>query len=596
MAIRNHLSRSLLLALLAMVLAAGVPNIAQAATRPHYDIQVSLDFTEASLDVVQKTTLRNNTGADLPDLVFHIVPAYFGAFTLKSAKVDGQDVVATRNGTVLEITLNTPLAKGETGEIELRYRIDVPPQGGRFGRGEGVIALGNSFATLAAYQGEWDRHQYVDVGDAFYCEIADFDVTVISDVPVTIASSGRLTRLEGNLQSLSAEGVRDFAMAVSDRYQVESRDIDGVLVSVHATSAGRLGVYLEEAERALRWYSANLGAYPYPTLDIAEIYAADFATAQEYPALIFVYKSLGADGGGIGSYSDYTVAHEMAHQWFYSQVGNDQVRDPWLDEALATYLSILPYREQSPHTFDYYFNRIVNGYKYRVSVGGDRPVNTTVYQYPNDIAYFGIVYNKGAVFLDKLRSLMGDEEFLKLLQDYVATYTGKLATPRAFLDMIYNRVGSDLPPLVDQYFDYGAFAGGEGYQLDVEWPAELAISEDVELRYSSDFQAVEAKVWLDGRLMHQGAGTEAIKFPLEDVEEGEYILRLDMLDEEGALYQQARRVKVVNGQIANPTLSPWEMEVGDPISQGESGPVSFASPWGMFKAMERELYTASSIL
>ena len=27
--------------------------------------------------------------------------------------------------------------------------------------------------------------------------------------------------------------------------------------------------------------------------------------------------------------------HETAHQWFYSLVGNDQARDPWLDESLT---------------------------------------------------------------------------------------------------------------------------------------------------------------------------------------------------------------------------------------------------------------------
>ena len=32
-----------------------------------------------------------------------------------------------------------------------------------------------------------------------------------------------------------------------------------------------------------------------------------------------------------------TLSHELAHQWFYSLVGNDQARDPWLDEGLATY-------------------------------------------------------------------------------------------------------------------------------------------------------------------------------------------------------------------------------------------------------------------
>ena len=31
------------------------------------------------------------------------------------------------------------------------------------------------------------------------------------------------------------------------------------------------------------------------------------------------------------------LVHEIAHQWFYGMVGNSQFRDPWLDEAFATY-------------------------------------------------------------------------------------------------------------------------------------------------------------------------------------------------------------------------------------------------------------------
>jgi len=31
------------------------------------------------------------------------------------------------------------------------------------------------------------------------------------------------------------------------------------------------------------------------------------------------------------------VTHELAHQWFYGLVGDNQGRDPWLDEGLATY-------------------------------------------------------------------------------------------------------------------------------------------------------------------------------------------------------------------------------------------------------------------
>ena len=31
------------------------------------------------------------------------------------------------------------------------------------------------------------------------------------------------------------------------------------------------------------------------------------------------------------------AVHELAHQWFYAMVGDSQARDPWLDEAFATY-------------------------------------------------------------------------------------------------------------------------------------------------------------------------------------------------------------------------------------------------------------------
>jgi hypothetical protein len=32
-----------------------------------------------------------------------------------------------------------------------------------------------------------------------------------------------------------------------------------------------------------------------------------------------------------------TTSHEVAHMWFYGLVGNNQGRDPWLDEGLATW-------------------------------------------------------------------------------------------------------------------------------------------------------------------------------------------------------------------------------------------------------------------
>ena len=38
-----------------------------------------------------------------------------------------------------------------------------------------------------------------------------------------------------------------------------------------------------------------------------------------------------------GQPSDVVLVHEVAHMWFYGMVGNSQFRDPWLDEAFASY-------------------------------------------------------------------------------------------------------------------------------------------------------------------------------------------------------------------------------------------------------------------
>ncbi|HEX2922473.1 MAG TPA: M1 family aminopeptidase [Chloroflexota bacterium] len=257
-----------------------------------------------------------------------------------------------------------------------------------------------------------------------------------------------------------------------------------------------------------------------------------------------VYPSLGADGGGSGSYSEYTVGHEMAHQWFYSIVGDDQVHDPWLDEALASYADMLFYRDQAPSAFDHYMGRNLSGYRGRAAAGGDRPVNTTIYDYPNDLPYFDIVYRKGAVFLDKLRETMGNDQFFGLLKDYIGTYSGKVATPRAFLDMAFTRSSDSVPKLISQYFSYGAFSNGTGYRLEVAWPKQLSTQGWGEVSYQADFPVSEAKLWLDGRLLYSGAGNGIAAFDMDGIEEGEYVLRLDLLDTQGALYQQAQRFKV----------------------------------------------------
>src|SRR5438445_4397617 len=92
---------------------------AEAATPTRYEIVADLDVARARVDATQRTTYVNETGQPLPNLVFDVTPAYFGAFTLQSASVGGQPATTGADGVILEVKLPAPLAPGASTTVEL---------------------------------------------------------------------------------------------------------------------------------------------------------------------------------------------------------------------------------------------------------------------------------------------------------------------------------------------------------------------------------------------------------------------------------------------------------------------------------------------
>src|SRR5205814_5519471 len=106
-------------------------------------------------------------------------PAYFRAFTLRSATVAGRAAPTNLDGVILDVKLPSPLLPGASTTVELAYTVQVPsPGSNRFGSAGGIIALGNWYPVLYPFRdGGWLTHQYTPIGDAFVTEAADYDVT-----------------------------------------------------------------------------------------------------------------------------------------------------------------------------------------------------------------------------------------------------------------------------------------------------------------------------------------------------------------------------------------------------------------------------------
>jgi hypothetical protein len=126
-----------------------------------------------------------------------------------------------------------------------------------------------------------------------------------------------------------AEAVRDFAVTVG-RFDTATAEADlpepvAVTVGVHEGVDEDPQAFLARVVSSLEFFAFRYGAYPLDSFSLALTPA--LSGGIEFPGHVMQ----GADTIG------RTTSHEVAHQWFYGLVGNNQGRDPVLDEGLASY-------------------------------------------------------------------------------------------------------------------------------------------------------------------------------------------------------------------------------------------------------------------
>jgi hypothetical protein len=232
----------------------------------------------------------------------------------------------TPDPTTLVVPLGRRLGKGDSVTASLRWALGVPgPVFDRIANVDGTLRLGSFFPLLA-----WDpQHGWATdppsrlPGETSTSPTADFDVSVRLPSGLRAVGSG----VETTPGRWRATAVRDFALAVG-RFAVATGTAQGVRIAVAAPRGLRrvLPTYLAAARTSLADLAQRYGRYPWPTFSVA-VMPDDGFTGIEYPTLVFVGRA----------FPQFLVAHETAHQWFYSLVGNNQARDPWLDEGLASW-------------------------------------------------------------------------------------------------------------------------------------------------------------------------------------------------------------------------------------------------------------------
>jgi aminopeptidase N len=212
---------------------------------------------------------------------------------------------------------------------------------------------------------------------------------------------------------------------------------------------------LVDALNAVRLYTHWYGPTAYGRLAVTQ--QPEFNFGQSWPTLVYLPVSAFLDpttrwrilGRSTFSFSkefiNVVTAHEVAHQWWGHTVGPATYHDNWLSEGFADFSAALfleatqPTADQAQKFWDSERHWLLdkNEFGFRLNDAGPVWMGRRLNAFKAHGADQPVTYAKGAFVLHMLRYLMqdrqtGDQAFMEMMHDYLATYQGKLASTEDF--------------------------------------------------------------------------------------------------------------------------------------------------------------------
>jgi hypothetical protein len=355
---------------------------------------------------------------------------------------------------LLYVRLAETIASAESVTLTLTYELSLPQGPGLLGWSERQTNLVDWYPYIPPFDegSGWIVHEPAAVGEHGVYERADFDVHIaVFNAPASLQIAGPAPAARNaDTWDFSLRAARRFAWSASGHYETLHSTQAGIPVSIYffAEQRDAAEASLEVAQEALATYSDLFGPYPYESLSIVE---ALFADGMESDGLFFLdqfyFTTYTFDRR---NYLTTLTAHEVAHNWWFGQVGNDQALEPWLDEALCIYSELLYYQNN--------YQELANSWWWNFRIERFSPsgwVDGSIYEHSTFESYVQAVYMRGALFLRDVRAAIGDERFFTTLRNYGDSGAGKIVSDEVFFWTLAHQMNTDLTPIRNQYFRLG---------------------------------------------------------------------------------------------------------------------------------------------
>lgn len=381
---------------------------------------------------------------------------------------------------ICKVFLDNPLRPGDTIFLTTPFRVKIPKGvTSRLGHIGESYQISQWYPKPAVYdRSGWHQMPYLDQGE-FYSEFGSFDVSITLPANYVVGATGELqnedekrfldmlasdtSRMRKSYSGVTGfplsskelktlhykeNKIHDFAWFADKRYNVRKGTVklpeSDREVTTWAMFTDQEAHLWESAvsyiNSSVRYFSEWIGDYPYTTFTAIQS-PLNAGAGMEYPGLTVVGLT------GVPYLLEEVIAHEICHSWFYSALGSDERRFPFMDESLAGAYESRYMHERYPAKRLWEINtknkKLIRFFRigdlpvHRISEldwlvpassNSEQPVNLESTDY-SDENYVSILYYKAAQGFNYLRAYLGDSLFDSIMHEYYRTWKYKHPEP-----------------------------------------------------------------------------------------------------------------------------------------------------------------------
>ena len=459
------------------------------------------------------------------------------------------------DSTVMGIPLPTPLQPNMSVGIEIDWSARLSTLPRRQGRKGSHYDFAQWYPRVAVFdKGGWQVQPLMPQGE-FYGEFATYDVTVevpknfvlgATGVPMTgdpgweaanidktkkvnyrrdayslkpvesLAHFDRKLNAKNKRVYWRAEDVHHFAWTANPDYVYEGGMVGKT--AVHAlflksdTSWARHAV--ARTISTMQFMESIFGPYTWP--QVTNVHRVEGGGGTEFPMMI-----MDADAG------EGLIMHEIAHQWAHGIFANNEWREGWLDEGMASFLSGWYFESKGARPN---YGPATQAVARADTITGMMPISTASADFRNMQDYGAMTYSKPQFVFRMLQQMLGDATFRAGLKIFYDKHKLTHVDETDFKNAMEEASKQDLDWFFQQWIhtnnwlDYAVAAVTTSQQPNGTWRTKVDITRSGQAWMPVRLKVGDVVTSLDSREASFSVNVDTPAKPTEAIVDPEFIL------------------------------------------------------------------------